>query len=144
MVSQFRKKAPPSVAIPLARDNLPGLVSNLTLSAINKFDRKISGKGAARVGKGFTLFISNEDMNDIIKIVKPFEHSVVLVDGVTETVKHEIKKQESGFLTALLLPLAASLVQLVISSVVKGISGRGVRRARRGYLDENFSFRSIL
>ena len=83
-------------------------------------------------------------MNDIIKIVKPFEHSVVLVDGVTETVKHEIKKQESGFLTALLLPLVASLVQLVISSVVKGISGRGVRRARRGYLDENFSFRSIL
>ena len=143
MVSQFRKKAPPSVAIPLARDNLPGLVSNLTLSAINKFDRKISGKGAARVGKGFTLFISNEDMNDIIKIVKPFEHSVVLVDGVTETVKHEIKKQESRFLTALLIPLAASLVQLVISSVVKGMSGRGVRRARRGYLDENFSFRSI-
>ena len=106
--------------------------------------KKISRKGAARVGKGFTLFISNEDMNDIIKIVKPFEHSVVLVDGVTETVKHERKKQESGFLTAFLIPLATSLVQLVISSVVKGISGRGVRRARREYLDENFSFRSIL
>ena len=29
-------------------------------------------------------------MNDIIKIVKSLEHSSVLIDGVTETVKHEI------------------------------------------------------
>ena len=45
------KKTLKNIASPLARDNLPGLVSNLTLSAINKFDRKISGKGAVRVGK---------------------------------------------------------------------------------------------
>ena len=41
----------------LARENLPGLVSNLTSNAIKKFERKISGKGAFRAGKGFTLFI---------------------------------------------------------------------------------------
>ena len=46
------KKALTNISIPLVRDTLPGLVSNLTSSAINKFDRKISGKGAARVGKG--------------------------------------------------------------------------------------------
>ena len=51
------KKALTNIAIPLARDNLPGLVSNLTSSAINKFDRKISGKGAMQAGKGFPLFI---------------------------------------------------------------------------------------
>ena len=45
------KKALININIPLARDNLPGSVSNLTSSAINKFDRKISGKGAVRVGK---------------------------------------------------------------------------------------------
>ena len=50
----------------------------------------------------------------------------VLIDGVTEIVKHEIKKQEGGFLGALLSPLAGSLEQQVISSVVKGIRGRGV------------------
>ena len=55
---------------------------------------------------------------------------------VTETVKHEIKNQEGAFLGALLAPLCTSLVQLAISSVVKGISGRGVRRARRGYMDK--------
>ena len=31
-------------------------------------------------------------MNDIIKIIKPLEYSGILIDGVTETVKHEIKK----------------------------------------------------
>ena len=36
-------------------------------------------------------------MNDIIKIVKSLEDSGVLIDGITETVKHEIKKQESRF-----------------------------------------------
>ena len=132
------KKALTNIAIPLARDNLPGLVSNLIhSSAINKFGRKISGKGAVRAGKGFTLFISNEDMNDIIKDIKPLKDSCVLIDGVTETVKDEIKKQEGRFLGALSAPLTASLIQPVISSVVKGISARGVRRARRGYINKN-------
>ena len=70
-------------------------------------------------------------MNDITKIIKSLEDLGVLIDGVTETVKHEIKKQEGGFIGALLAPLAASLVQPVISLVVKSISGRGVRRAGR-------------
>ena len=83
------------------------------------------------------VFISNDDMN-IIKILKSLEDSGVLIDGVTETVKHEIKKQEGRFIWALLAPLAASLVQPVISSLVKCISGRVVRRAGRGYMDEIF------
>ena len=44
----------------------------------------------------------------------------------------------------MLAPLAASLAQPVISSVVKGISGKGVKRAGRGYIDKNFYFRCIL
>ena len=91
-----------------------------------------------RAGKEFTLFILNEDMNDIVKIVKSLDDSDVLFDDVTETVKHEIKKQEGRFLGVLLAPLAASLVQPVISSVVKGITGRGVRRAGKGYIDKKF------
>ena len=45
------KKILINVAIPLAIDILHGLVSNVTSSAINKFDRKISGKRDARAGK---------------------------------------------------------------------------------------------
>ena len=39
-------------------------------------------------------------MNDIIKIIKLLEYSGVLIDGVTKTAKHEIKKQECRFLGA--------------------------------------------
>ena len=86
------KKALTNIAILLASDNLPWLVSNLTSNAINKFERKISRKEAARAGKGFALFVSNEDLNDIIKTIKSLEDLCVLIDGVTETVKHDIKK----------------------------------------------------
>ena len=108
--------------IPLPRDNLPGLARNLASNAINKFERKISEKGAVRAGKGFIIFIVNEDMNDIIKIIKSLEDSNVLIESITESLKYETKKQEGKFLPALLAPLAASLVQPVISSEVKGIS----------------------
>ena len=104
------KKVLTNIAIPLAIDNLTELVSNLISNAINKSGRKISGKGAVRAGQGFSLFILNEDINDIIKIIKLLEYSEVFIGGVTETVKHEIKKHEGGFLGALLAPLANSLV----------------------------------
>ena len=74
-------------------------------------------------------------MNDIIKIIKSLQDSGVLIDGVTETVKHEIKNQEDEFFWAL-LPHLALLVQPVISLVVKCISGIGVRSAGRGYIDK--------
>ena len=84
------KRALTNIAIPLARDILAGLVSNLTSSTIDKFERKTSGKGTVRGGKVFTLFILNGNMSDIIKIIKSLEDSVVLIDGVPETVKREI------------------------------------------------------
>ena len=93
-----------------------------------------------RTRKGFNLIISNKDMNDIIKIKKSLEDSGVKIDGVTETVKHEIKKQAGGSFGALLVPLASSIVQPLISSVVKGVSGRGVRKAGKGYVNKNFYF----
>ena len=77
-------------------------------------------------------------MNNIIKIIKSLENLGTLIDGVTETVKHDLKKQEGGFLGLLLGPLAASLVQPVISSVLKGITESEVRRAGRGYMNKNF------
>ena len=86
------KKALTKIAIPLPRDNLPGLVSNLTSKAIGKLERKISEKEVVRAEKGFTFFISNEDMNDFIKIIKSLENLGVSIDGITETVKHTIKK----------------------------------------------------
>ena len=55
-------------------------------------------KGTIRAGKGFTLFISNEDINDAIKIIKSLKDLGVLIDGVTETVKQNKKNKRVDFL----------------------------------------------
>ena len=47
--------------------------------------------------KEFTFFISNEDINDIIKTIKSLDPGV-LIDGVTETVKDEIKNKRVDLL----------------------------------------------
>ena len=44
-----------------------------------------------RIGQRFTLFTSNGNMKYIIKFIKSFEDSGVVIDGVTETMKHEKK-----------------------------------------------------
>ena len=54
---------------------------------MNKFAIKIRGKGAVRPGKRFDLFISNDDMNDIIKIMKSLEGTDVLSNDITEAGK---------------------------------------------------------
>ena len=77
-------------------------------------------------------------MNDFIKIIKSVAPSSLLIYRVTETVKDETKKQESIFLKALLDPLAASVVQPVTSSIVKGISGGAIKRAWREYMNKIF------
>ena len=48
------------------------------------------------------------------------------------------KNKKGGFITALLAPLAASVVEPLICSVIKGITGRGVRNTGKRYLDKNF------
>ena len=46
----------------------------------------------ASAGKRTTLVILNEDIDDIIRIKKSLENSSVLLDGVSQTVEHKIKK----------------------------------------------------
>ena len=75
------------------------MVSNLTSNAIKKIERKIIGKGAVRAGKGLKLFISNEDMDDIINTKKPLEHSSLLFVGVTESVKHKKKNSNKRLIS---------------------------------------------
>ena len=55
-------------------------------------------------------------MNAIIKIIKSLEDSNLLIDGITETVKHIIKNRKDQFCPALLAPLTNLLMQSVISN----------------------------
>ena len=77
------------VAIPLAKNVLALL--GITAAAL----KKIHGSGTT------TLIISNEKMNDIMKIVQALEDSNILLKGVTKTIKSETKEQKKGFLSML-------------------------------------------
>ena len=62
-------------------------------------------------GSGFTtLIISNDEMNDIKKIVKFHEESGFLIKDVSETIKNKAKEQNWRFFRMLLGTLGASLL----------------------------------
>ena len=68
------------------------------------------------IGSSFkTLIISNEVMNDIMKIVKSLEDSGLLIKGISETIKNEAKEQKGGFLGILLDILGASLLRNLLT-----------------------------
>ena len=62
-------------------------------------------------GSGFTtLIISNEEMNDIMKIIKSLEEFGLLIKAVSKTIKNEAKEEKGGFIGMLLGTLGASLL----------------------------------
>ena len=85
--------------------------------------KKMLGSGTT------TLIISNDEMDDSLKIVKSLENSGVLLKGVSERIQHEAKEQRGRFLGMSLGTLGASLLGDVSS---KGLSGKGVIRAGEG------------
>ena len=49
-----------------------------------------------------TFIILNEEMNDVMKVVKLFRYSGLLIKGFSQTIKNEAKEQKGGFLGMLL------------------------------------------
>ena len=98
---------------------------------MQEYTKKILGSGNT------TLIISNEEMNDVIKIVQALEDSNILLKGVTETVTNETKEQKGGFLSMLLGTLGASLLGnlLIGKGIVRAGSGNNKRKGilRAGY-----------
>ena len=85
-----------------------------------------------------TLIISNDEIHDIIKIVKSLEDSDLLSKKVTETVQNEVKKQKGGFPSALSGTLGASLLGDLL--IGKGIyrGGKGINRAGEGFVGAGY------
>ena len=116
-----------NVITPLAKSVLIPLGLTAVASAADAgIHKKILGSGNT------TLIISNNDMEDLIKIVKSLEDSGLLLKGVTETVQNEVKEQKGGFFSMLLGTLGASLLGNLFAG--KGINraGEGIVRAGEG------------
>ena len=94
-----------NVLKPLAKKVLIPLRLTATASATDAaIQKKIFGSGIT------TLIISNEEMSDIMKIVKSLEKSGLLRKDVSKTIKNEAKEQKFGFLSMFLGILRASLL----------------------------------
>ena len=90
------------------------------VSAIDaQIQKKIHGSGTA------TLIISNDEINDIMKIVQALEVSSISLKGVTKTIKNETKEQKGRFLSLLLGTLGASVLGNMLA-------GKGIVRAGSG------------
>ena len=101
------------VAMPLAKNVLAPLGLTAAISTIDgSIKKKMFGSGTT------TLIISNDEMNDTIKIVKSLEDSGVLLKGVSEAIQHEAKEQRGT--------LGASLSGNLLTG------GKGVIRAGEG------------
>ena len=117
-----------SVIKPLAKSVLVPLGLTAAASAADAgIHKKILGSGSDH--NSTILIISNNEMDDILKIIKSLEDSGVLLKGVSETIQNEAKEQRGGFLSMLLGTLAASLLGDILP---KGLSGKGVIRAGEG------------
>ena len=80
------------IAIPLAKNVLAPLGITAAASAIDAgIKKKIHGSGNT------TLIISNEEVNDIIKIIQALEDSNIVLKRVTKTIINETKEQKGGF-----------------------------------------------
>ena len=93
-----------NVIQPLAKSVLIPLGLTAAVSAADAgIHKKILGSG-----HNTTLIILNDEMEDILKIVKSLEDSGI--EGVSETIENEAKEQKGGFLSMLLGALGASLL----------------------------------
>ena len=111
-----------NVLKPLAKSVLMSLG---LIAAASVIPRKIFGFGNT------TIIISNEEMNDIMKIVKSLEGCGLLIKGVSETIKNGAKEQDGGFFGMLLCTLGASLLGNLLTGkrAMAKRQGRGTIRA---------------
>ena len=83
--------------------------------------KKVLGSGNNNTA---TLIISNNEIENIIEIVKYLEDSGLLLKGVTETVQNEVKEEKGWFLSMLLGTLGTSLLG-------NRLTGKGINRAAK-------------
>ena len=92
--------------------------------------KKMYGLGNLKNSGKKNLIISNNDLNDMTKIVKALEDSDVLIKGISKTLNHKVKNQNGGMLSMILGTLGASLLGDILSKGLLG--GKGMYRTGYG------------
>ena len=78
--------------------------------------------------------MSNDEMKDIIRIIKSLEDSGLLLKGVSETIQDEPKQQNGGFLSMLLGTLGETLLGNILAgkTAIAKSFGEGTKSKRQG------------
>ena len=120
----------------LAKSVLIPLGSTAAASAADAgIHKKILGFGTT------PLIISDEEMKDIMKIVKSLEDSRLLLKGVSEAIQNEAKERKGGFLSMLLGALGAIFLGNMLAGKRMNRAGYGITRAgygSKGSLEKDF------
>ena len=80
-----------------------------------------------------TLIISNDEKNDIMKIIRSLEGSRLLIKDVSEIIENEAKEQKVGFFSTLLGALGASLLGNLLTGKVTIKAGEDTIRAGQNF-----------
>ena len=94
-----------SVLTSLGKSVLIPLGLSAGMPAVNAaIQKKIYGSGCPLdlASSAAALIISNEEMEDIMKIIKSLEKSGLLTKLISETIKNEVKEQKGEFIPMLL------------------------------------------
>ena len=118
-IRNIPKSVAKSILIPLG-STVAATAATATDAAIHK---KLFGSGVT------TLVISNEEMNNTMKMVKLLEESGLLIKGISKTIKNKAKEQKGGFLGMLLGTLEASLLGNLLTGKVLNSASKGTIRA---------------
>ena len=124
-----------NVIKPLAKSLLiPFGLTAAASAADARIHKKILGSGNK------TLIISNDEIEDIVKIVKSLEDSGLLLKGLTETIQNEVKEEKGEFLSMLLGTLGSSLLGNLLTGKRVNWAGKskGINRAGEGIVRAGF------
>ena len=80
-----------------------------------------------------TLIISNDEKNDIMKIIRSLEGSRLLIKDVSEIIENEAKEQKVGLFSTLLGALGASLLGNLLTGKVTIKAGEDTIRAGQNF-----------
>ena len=141
LIGNVIKPLAKSVSIPLG---LTAAASATDAAIHNKMFR--SGARPLNLASRTTLIISNEEMQDIMKMVKSLGKFGLLIKGVSETIQNQGTEQKEGFLRMLLGTLAASLLGNLLKGkgAIGNMSGEGTIRAGEEQLEQVKIFNAVL
>ena len=122
------------IGLPLTKNVIEQLAKSVLIhlgltaapsAADAEIHKKILGSGhpsSFATHKPTTLKISNDEMKDIIEIVKFLEDSGLLFKEVSETIQNEAKEQKGGLFSMLLGTMAGRFLGNILA-------GKGINRA---------------